>query len=124
MLVEFQTKFAKSKEDLICKAIAFGSSKLFPDKDDIYINISATTIKGVCGDCMFEDDDEFTIRLNRSLSLSDLVTTVMHELVHVSQYLKNLIMDTESDYENRWQEIEAYTLEKQLKEAFDGHYRY
>jgi len=119
MIVEFESKFAKSKEDLICEAIAFGSSELFPHEDDVYINISAITRKGVCGDCMYEDDNEFSIRLNKSLSPSDLITTVLHELVHVSQYLKGMVMDTESDYDDRWQEIEAHALEKQLKRKFD-----
>ena len=120
MLVEFDSKFAKTKEDLICDVIAFGSEQLFPHEDDVFINISATTKKGLCGDVMFEDDNEFTIRLNRSLSLSDLITTVLHELVHVKQYLNGMVMDTESAYEDRWQEIEAHTVEKQLKENWDG----
>ena len=69
---------------------------------------------------MFEDDNEFTIRLNKSLSLSDLITTVLHELVHVKQYLNGMVMDTESAYQDRWQEIEAHAVEKQLKENWDG----
>lgn len=120
MIVEFESKFAKSKEDLICEVIAFGSSELFPQEDDVYINISAITRKGVCGDCMYEDDNEFSIRLNKTLPVSDLITTVLHELVHVSQYLRGLIMDTDSPYEERWQEVEAHAMEKQLKEKWDG----
>lgn len=120
MIVEFESRFAKVKEDLICDVIAFGAQELFPAEDDVYINIEAITRKGVCGDCMFEDDNEFTIRLNKSLSLSDLVTTVLHELVHVKQYLATMVMDTESVYEERWQEIEAHALEKRLKEKYDG----
>lgn len=124
MLVEFQSRFARKKQDLICDVIAFGASELFPEEDDVFINISATTIKGLCGDCMYEDDNEFTIRLNRSLSISDLIITVLHELVHVSQYLKCWVMDTTSSYDERWQEIEAHAMEKQLKEKWDGYRRY
>lgn len=120
MIVEFESNFSKAKQDLICNAIAFGSDKLFPHEDDVYINISATTKKGVCGDVLYEDDNEFTLRLNRSLSLSDLITTVLHELVHVKQYLNGMVMDTVSAYEDRWQEIEAHAMEKQLKENWDG----
>ena len=70
---------------------------------------------------MFEDDKDFTIRLNRTLSITDLITTVLHELVHVSQYLKYLVMDFESDYEDRWQEVEAHAMEKELlKEYLSG----
>lgn len=119
MLVEFESKFAKAKEDLICDVIAFGAKQLFPHEDDVFINIQAINQKGLCGDCMFEDDNEFTIRLNKSLPLSELITTVLHELVHVSQYLKELVMDTTSPYEERWQEIEAHAMEKELKGLWD-----
>lgn len=119
MIVEFESKFARVKEDLICDAIAYGASQLFPDKDNVYINISAITKEGLCGDCMFEDDDEFTIRLNKTLPVKDLILTVLHELVHVSQYLMGLVMYTESDYEERWQEIEAHALEGELLEGFN-----
>ena len=120
MIVEFESNFSKVKEDLICDVIAFGSRKLFPHEDDVYINISATTKKGVCGDVLYEDDNEFSIRLSRSLSLSDLITTVLHELVHVKQFLECMVMDTESPYEERWQEVEAHAMEKQLRELYDG----
>lgn len=120
MIVEFESNFSKVKEDLICDVIAFGSRKLFPHEDDVYINISATTKKGVCGDVLYEDDNEFSIRLSRSLPLSDLITTVLHELVHVKQFLECMVMDTESPYEERWQEIEAHAMEKQLRELYDG----
>ena len=120
MLVEFEGKFSKARVNTICDAIAYGQTKLFPHESDVFINIEAIRKQGVCGDCMFEDDNEFTIRLNKSLSLSDLITTVLHELVHVKQYLEGMVMDTESAYEDRWQEIEAHALEKELTEGFNA----
>jgi Zn-dependent peptidase ImmA (M78 family) len=120
MLVEFEGKFSKDRVNTICDAIAYGQTKLFPHESDVFINIEAIRKQGVCGDCMFEDDNEFTIRLNKSLSLSDLITTVLHELVHVKQYLEGMVMDTESAYEDRWQEIEAHALEKELTEGFNA----
>ena len=74
--------------------------------------------QGVCGDCMYEDDNEFTIRLSKSLSLSDLITTVLHELVHVSQYLRGMVMVNDLPYDERPHEIEAHGMEKQLTEAY------
>jgi len=118
MLIEFENRFSKAKEELIANAIAFAQSKLFPNEDDVYINIEAIRRKGLCGDCLFEDDNEFTIRLNSTLSLKDLAITVLHELVHVKQYLECMVMDTESPYEERWQEIEAHTLEGELYVQF------
>ena len=120
MLIEFDSRFAKAKEDLITKAIAFGCSKLFPNEDDVFINITAIRKQGVCGDCMYEDDNEFTIRLDKSLTLDNLITTVLHELVHVSQYLRGMVMINNLPYDERPHEIEAHSMEKQLTEAFNG----
>lgn len=120
MIVEFESRFAKSKQDLICKLIAFGQSELFPLEDDVYINISAMRKQGVCGDCMYEDDNEFSIRLDKSLTPDNLITTVLHELVHVSQYLRGMVMINDLPYEERPHEIEAHSMEKQLTEAFNG----
>ena len=118
MLVEFESKFSKKKENLICEAIAYGVSKLFPHEDDVFINIQAIRKQGVCGDCMFEDDNEFTIRLNKSIFFSDLITTVLHELVHVKQYLEGMEMVNDLPYDERPHEIEAHALEKELTEGF------
>lgn len=118
MIVEFESKFSKKKENIICEALAYGASKLFPETDDVYINISAIRKQGVCGDCMFEDDNEFTIRLNKSIFFSDLVTTVLHELVHVKQYLEGMEMVNDLPYDERPHEIEAHALEKKLTEGF------
>lgn len=123
MIVEFDGRFARKKQDLIYDIIAFGSDKLFPEFDDVFINISGIRKQGVFGDCMYEDDNEFTIRLNISLSIPDLITTVLHELVHVKQHLNCMVMDTESPYEQRWQEIEAHAMDKELTEAFNGQTR-
>ena len=120
MIVEFESRFAKSKQELICKLIAFGQSKLFSQENDVYINIRAMRKQGVCGDCMYEDDNEFTIRLDKSLTLDNLITTVLHELVHVSQYLRGMVMVNDLPYEQRPHEIEAHSMEKQLTEAFNG----
>jgi hypothetical protein len=78
--------------------------------------------QGVCGDCMYEDDNEFSIRLDKSLTPDNLITTVLHELVHVSQYLRGMVMVNDLPYEERPHEIEAHSMEKQLTEAFYGQF--
>ena len=120
MLIEFESKFASAKEQIISDVIAFGSDQLFPHEDDVYINIQAIRRTGVCGDCMYEDDNEFTIRLNKSLSLSDLITTVLHELVHVKQYLEGMVMENDLPYDQRPHEVEAHSKEKELTEAYNA----
>ena len=119
MLVTFEGNFSKKREDLICDLVVFSQDKLFPDQDEVYINIEALRRKdGYCGDVMYEDDNEFTIRLDKLLDTPKLAITVLHEMVHVSQYLKGLVMDTESDYWDRWQEQEAHQKEQELMELW------
>ena len=119
MLVTFEGKFSKKKEDLICDLVTFAQDQMFPSEDDVYINIEALRRKdGYCGDVMYEDDNEFTIRLNKLLSTPKLAITVLHEMVHVSQYLKGLVMDNDSPYWDRWQEQEAHKKEQELMELW------
>lgn len=118
MLVEIQSRFSKKKVELIYDVIAFGANTLFPDEDDVFINIQGIRKQGVYGDCMDEDDGEFTIRIDQSLSITDLITTVLHELVHVKQSLEGLEFDSDSPYFERWQEIEAHAMDKQLTEEY------
>ena len=118
--VEFEGRLAKKKRDLVADVIAYGQSVLFPHHHGVWINIATIRKQGLCGDCMWEDDQDFEIRLNSSLSLNDLVTTVLHELVHVKQYLNGCNLDCDSPYEERWQEIEAHGMEKELTEGYYG----
>lgn len=117
MLVEFHNKISKKKEDLIADVIGFGALLLFP-KQYVHINIAMCDLGDVYGDCMDEEDDEYTIRLNRHLSEETLIITLLHELVHVWQYTKGLVFDNESDYFDRWQEIEAHGLEGTLYDRY------
>ena len=120
MMIEFQNIRSVKFQDLICDVLEFGRKKLFPRHKHVYINIIATRNRGVYGDCMYEDDNEFTIRLNKSLSPSELLITVLHELVHVSQYLRGMVMINDLPYDERPHEIEALAKEKQLTEAYYG----
>lgn len=79
--------------------------------------------KGVYGDCMDEGDREFTIRVDVSLPLDEMVTTILHEMVHVKQYIRREVMDYSLPYDQRPHEIEAHTKEKLLKEIYDEHGR-
>lgn len=54
--------------------------------------------ESVAGDCIWEDDvcnrpREFTIRIDSSQSLQDMLETVAHEMVHVKQYAKGELKD-------------------------------
>tara|TARA_R110000868_G_scaffold274852_5_gene534552 strand:+ start:1766 stop:2029 length:264 start_codon:yes stop_codon:yes gene_type:complete len=81
---------------------------------------------------MDEEDREFTIRIDVSLPLNEMISTILHEMVHVKQYLsgtlkqprpgvavyKRVDYDWEMEYDDRPWEIEAHCKEKQLAEKY------
>ena len=120
MMIEFQNIRSVKFQDLICDVLEFGRKKLFPRHKHVYINIIATRNRGVYGDCMYEDDRDFTIRFDTTLPQNEIVATLLHELVHVKQYLHKEEMNYDLPYDERPQEIEALAKEKQLTEAYYG----
>jgi len=139
VLVEFTRKCSKKRHDAIMDAVMFACKQLMPRvRKPFYINIrpipKLTETQGVNGDCMDEEDREFTIRIDVSLPLNEMISTILHEMVHVQQFLsgklkqpqpgkavyKRVDYDWEMDYNDRPWEIEAHTKEKQLAEAFNG----
>ena len=77
------------------------------------------------GYCCAIDTREFEIEVNANLSLSKLVTTICHEMVHVMQYArKTLDITNQSDhstydeYLDLWYEVEARKFEKILTKKF------
>ena len=143
IVIEFETKCAKYRRLAIKDAILFASNQLMSRiRKPVYINIRAirklAEKQGVYGDCMDEGDREFTIRIDVSLPFDEMITTILHEMVHVWQYVSKRMVQNWSDeirftkqvysselpYDTRPWEIEAHRLEKQLKEKWDGHCRY
>ena len=120
MIVELQNIKSVKFQDLICDVLEFGRKKLFPRNKHVYINIIAMRNRGVYGDCMYEDDRDFTIRFDTTLPQNEIVATLLHELVHVKQYLHKEEMYYDLPYDERPHEIEALAKEKQLTEAYYG----
>ena len=118
MLISFENIRTKKLQDLISDVLLFGSKSLFPRHKNIFINIIRIRNQGVNGDCMHEDDRDFTIRFDDSLSPLEIVVTLFHELVHVNQYLRKVDMSTDLPYYERPYEQEAYQMEQELTEAF------
>ena len=120
MLVEFQNIRSKKYQDLICDVLDFGRRKLFPKHRNVFINIIAMRNRGVYGDCMYEDDRDFTIRFDTTLPQHEIIKTLLHEMVHVKQYLYREEMNYDLPYDERPHEMEAHAKEKQLTEAYFG----
>jgi hypothetical protein len=60
---------------------------------DVAIRLKDLSKDGVEGWCMEEEDRFFIVDVEKKQSLRDLVTTVVHELVHVKQYVKREMVD-------------------------------
>lgn len=139
LVLDFERKCAKYRKRAIEEGIEFAFKTLMPRvKNPVYINIrpirDLAAKAGVHGDVMDEGDREFTIRIDVSLSLDEMVSTILHEMVHVQQYLSGRLKqpypgtavfervdyDWDMSYDARPWEIEAHAKEKQLKEAFDS----
>lgn len=143
IVIEYELKCSNKRRQAIDAAVLFAAKSLMPRiRKPVYINIrpiyKLTEKEGVNGDCMDEDDREFTIRIDVSLPLDEMVSTIIHEMVHVQQYLSKklkqpsagtavfsgVFYDWNMKYDDRPWEIEAHAKEKQLKEMFYGLHGY
>ena len=143
IIIDFQHKCPKYKKKEITAAAWFAFNTLMPRvRKPIFINIRTirklAEKQGVYGDVIDEGDREFTVRIDVSLPLEELISTMLHEMVHVWQYTtKRMIYkwvhevrfnkdvySWDMPYNDRPWEIEAHKMEKQLKEKYDEQRRY
>jgi|TARA_R110000744_G_scaffold10628_3_gene32965 hypothetical protein len=137
IIVEFEKSVSKKKRALMIDAIFFVDQELCHRlRKDYYINIrpvkNLSTKEGIYGDCMDEDDREFTIRIDISLSIEDIISTLMHEMVHVHQFITGkmrskwvhevtfdkVVYPHDMTYDERPWEIEAVLWEARLTERY------
>ena len=138
IVIDFTGKIGKKKAQLVEQAVHFAALQLMPRmKKPVFINIKPVyklaEKKGIYGDVMDEEDREFTIRLDLSISKDELVSTTLHEMVHVWQYLtkrmvhkwvhevrfNKVVYEWNMPYDDRPWEVEAHSLEKQLMEKWN-----
>lgn len=138
LVVDYEKTCAKYRRKAIDAAVDFAFAQLMPRvRKPVYINIrpirKLADKQGVYGDCMDEDDREFTIRIDVSLPLDEMISTVLHEMVHVQQYVSGrlkykwvhevwfdkVVYNWDMEYDTRPWEVEAHAKEKQLKVLFD-----
>ena len=139
IIIEIENKVSKKKRDAIMDTLFFVDQEMFSRfRKDYYINIrpvkNLTSKEGVYGDCMDEEDREFTIRIDITLSLEDMIKTLLHEMVHVHQFLtgkmkskwahevtfNKVVYPHDMPYDDRPWEIEAAHIEKTLTEKYSG----
>lgn len=126
----------KKKRELAEKVVTFAKSKLFPRHGRCLLEVelvnNLTTKESVAGEAWDNGEREFFVRVDSALEREDFITTLLHELVHVKQYLKGELKDApnfrvvwkkteydrDTEYHDRPWEIEAYKLEKELTKQF------
>jgi hypothetical protein len=95
----------------VCNFLDFHPSSI--EIDDLHV-------KSVNGMCIDLSQNDFLILLKDH---RDMMYTLVHELVHVNQYIKQDLgkhLDARSEkYENCWWEVEAKKLTKQIMENFN-----
>jgi hypothetical protein len=101
-----QRKYAYSMAEFVCHK--------FNISPTIEINFKRMSNDPNYGYCCDLDDGEFEIDIKRTLRLRDMLTTLAHELVHVKQYIKGELTQTNEQnipYWDRPSEIEAHGRE-------------
>ena len=79
----------KRQKDLVTSMVHYCISMLMPRMKTLEITIKLTTPKGAMGYCLELDNNrQFEIEINRSLSQRKLLETLAHEMVHVKQYAR------------------------------------
>lgn len=108
---------AKQREAAM-DAASFVWNALFPRINRCSIDIHLCNLDGKTGDCLELDDREFEIRIDKNQGFEDFMTCVMHEMIHVKQYIrkefKNYDFKTYDEYINHPAEKEAYALQEEL----------
>ena len=70
----------------------------------LYIQAVISKIKNADGYCSMEDDKKrtFTIEVDKTLKLRQLIMTLIHEMVHVKQFVRNEMVDYLINGRYRW----------------------
>lgn len=117
----------KSQREVAHKVVAFMIKKLMPRLKTLEITIELKTIPQrdkAWGLVEIQDNNrEFIIELEKKLCLYDFVTSLIHEMIHVKQYVRNELKDegltvfwkgedcSKIAYSKQPWEVEAYTLQ-------------
>ena len=123
----------ESKTKLLTEQVVhYAIQQLMPRMKTLSVDVIYEENIPSLGYCLSIDSREFEITLRKGMSYKDLVTTLLHEMVHVKQYArKELIQKNVGEY--RWKgvaisknisyanlpwEKDAYKMEKSLFRGF------
>ena len=85
----------KTQREICHNVVSHILSVLLPRYRTLDITVSLKKLHGdALGYCMMEDNNRtFEIEVDKKLNISELVTTICHEMVHVKQYARNEMTD-------------------------------
>ena len=136
MIIEFKGHAKKAIKDEVELAAWFVKDELMPRHRKIYVTIhfmkNLRKNEGIHGDCLDEEDREYTIRVDSTQARKEIISTIIHEMVHVYQYVtgkmkqkwvhevvfEKKVYPWDMEYQERPWEIEAHTFEKDLYAKF------
>jgi hypothetical protein len=117
----------KSQREVAHKVVAFMIKKLMPRLKTLEITVELKKIPQrdkAWGLVEIQDNNrEFIIELEKTLCLYDFVTSLIHEMIHVKQYVRKELTDEGNNvfwkgedcskvaYSKQPWEVEAYTLQ-------------
>ena len=114
----------KKERELAEEVVAWSIKKLMPRMKTLDITVSFENIDAY-GYCMEEDTNrQFTLTIQKGMSFFDMVSTIVHEMIHVKQYARRELRNvngrtmwkkkdhSNTDYFDAPWEKEAYKLEK------------
>jgi hypothetical protein len=130
-MIDLTVRGARSekKRKLTIDVAAFALKKLMPRKKELFIEFTYKNVDGAEGYCLHIDKDMFEIEIDHKMKDDDLITCILHEMVHVKQYCRSeLIQEDESsvwmkevwpddDMYPPW-EREAYQKQEELLKAY------
>jgi len=99
----------KKKQHLISSVISFMEKEL--KLSNILIDVEVSNLfanENAYGFCSHSSTNEYTIELDRTLELYDLIETICHEMIHVKQYTFGELVDqgNKALYKNHLYEID------------------
>jgi hypothetical protein len=136
MIIDFYGHAKKAIKEDVESALWFAKNELMPRHRKLYITVhfikDLRKKEGVHGDVLDEDDREYAIRVDSSQARIELISTILHEMVHVYQYATRKMTQPSGDiivydkteypwdmaYKDKPWEIEAHTLERDLYAKF------
>ena len=116
--------------DLIERVVQYAKDQLMPEIRKLFIDVEVIDgfcmAEGINGETIYEGEGRHvTIAIDPDMPFEEFITTLLHEMVHVKQYIKGELTNSSwkgeyftGSYKDSPWEKEAYELEQSLLQGF------